>query len=79
MADHLTVNCYYFTYGYGSIILVSTENMLNISAVCEKRTFDLSTYLRRDNSVDMLPPTLANCGSNSTVSDQVILFHIKYF
>ena len=45
----------------------------------KKTTFDLSTYLRGDNSVDMVRPTLANGGSNSTVSDQVLLFHIKYF
>ena len=27
VGDHLTVNCCYFTYGYGSIILVWTKNM----------------------------------------------------
>ena len=35
----------------------------------KKTTFDLSTYLKGDNSVDMVPPT----------SDQVLSFHIKYF
>ena len=39
----------------------------------KKNNFDLSTYLRGDNSVDMVPTPLANGGSNSTISDQVIL------
>ena len=45
----------------------------------KKTHFDLSTYLRRDNSVDMVPTPLANGGSNTTISDQVILCHINLF
>ena len=45
----------------------------------KKTHFDLSTYLRGDNSVDMVPTTLANGGSNTTISDQVILCHINLF
>ena len=45
----------------------------------KKTNFDLSTYLRGDNSVDMVPTPLANGGSNSTISDQVILCHINLF
>ena len=44
-----------------------------------KTNFDLSAYFRGDNSVDTVPPPLANCGSNSTVADQMILCLIKYF
>ena len=53
--------------------------MYNITALCEKTTFDLSTNLRGDNSVDMVHPPLADDGSNSTISDQVLLCHIKLF
>ena len=43
----------------------------------KKINFDLSTYLRGYNSIDMVPPPLANSGSNSTIA--VLLCHIKYF
>ena len=43
----------------------------------KQTNFDLSTYLRGDNSVDMVPTPLANGGSNSTMSDQVILCNIN--
>ena len=49
-----------------------------ISRLSAKKNFDLSTYLRGDNSVDMVPTPLANGGSNSTISDQVILCHINF-
>ena len=45
----------------------------------KKNNFDLSTYLRGDKCVDMVPTPLANGGSNSTISDQVILCHIDFF
>ena len=45
----------------------------------KKTNLDLSTYLRGDNSVDIVPTPLANGGSNSTISDQVILCHIDLF
>ena len=38
----------------------------------KKNNFDLSTYLRGDNSVDIVPTPLANGGSNSIISDQAI-------
>ena len=44
----------------------------------KKTNFDLSTYLRGDNAVDMVPTPLANGGSNSTISDQVILCQINF-
>ena len=44
----------------------------------KKINFDLSTYLRGDNSIDMVPPPLANSGSNSTIANKVLLCHIKY-
>ena len=45
----------------------------------KKKNLDLSTYLRGDNSVDKVPTPLAYGGSNSTISDQVILCHINLF
>ena len=44
-----------------------------------KKHCDIKTYLRGDNSVDMVPPPLANGGSNSTISDLVLSCHMKYF
>ena len=63
MADHLADKRYYFTHKYRSAILIGTKTCKISRLSVKKINFVLSTYLRGDNSIDMVHPPLDIGGS----------------